>query len=303
MKKILIISLSIMTLLPATVLFGQWTTGTNVVYTDDQVLINVQTPESNTNLHIEDTHSYSSYNGVYSKATSTASRVTGESYFRANYSSLWSSSGSIWGMRGEVSNLTKIENTSSSKTSWAVGAYGRATITDPITSGYAGTGTYNIAGMVAQLSGTITTYPTNGVVSALYARDMIGGSQTWAGYFDGNSYIRDSLGVGTNEFDGYKLAVAGKIRATEVKIASLPWSDFVFDKDYNLMPIPSLKTFIEENKHLPDIPSEAEVQENGISLGEMDALLLQKIEELTLYVIDLKEENQELKARIDLLEE
>jgi hypothetical protein len=82
-----------------------------------------------------------------------------------------------------------------------------------------------------------------------------------------------------------------------------PWSDFVFNENYNLMPLPDLKQYIEENKHLPDIPTQEEVEENGINLGSMNVKLLQKIEELTLYIIELKEENLELKQRIDALED
>ncbi|WP_029903162.1 hypothetical protein [Prevotella sp. 10(H)] len=81
--------------------------------------------------------------------------------------------------------------------------------------------------------------------------------------------------------------VTGLIRAKEVKI-QLPaeWADFVFDKDYNLPSLSEVEKHIKEKQHLPDIPSEKEVKENGIDLGEMQAKLLQKIEELTLYVIE-----------------
>ena len=68
------------------------------------------------------------------------------------------------------------------------------------------------------------------------------------------------------------------------------------------MPLDDLEAFVAENKHLPDIPSAREVGENGVSLGAMQAKLLQKVEELTLYVIDLKKENEVLKERVVLLE-
>lgn len=114
--------------------------------------------------------------------------------------------------------------------------------------------------------------------------------------------VNGKLGIGTTSIPtGFDLAVAGKIIVTEVKVEALPWSDFVFKDDYKLMSIASLKSYIQENNHLPDIPSEAEVQSEGISLGEMDALLLQKIEELTLYVIEIKEENEALKNEVEAL--
>ncbi|NJN26970.1 MAG: hypothetical protein HC819_13820 [Cyclobacteriaceae bacterium] len=102
-----------------------------------------------------------------------------------------------------------------------------------------------------------------------------------------------NVGIGTNTPD-YKLDVLGTIRANEVKVAT-GWSDFVFEPDYHLPTLQEVENFIDLNGHLPDIPSAKEVEENGISLGEMDAKLLQKIEELTLYVIELKKENDQLK--------
>ena len=98
-----------------------------------------------------------------------------------------------------------------------------------------------------------------------------------------------------------KLDVAGTIRATEVKVEA-GWADFVFDKDYKLPTLQDVENHINTHKHLPDIPSEKEVKENGVSLGEMQAKLLQKIEELTLYVIDLKKENEEQEKKISELQ-
>lgn len=116
-----------------------------------------------------------------------------------------------------------------------------------------------------------------------------------------------NVGIGTTSPDS-KLAVNGTIHTKEVKVDLIGWSDFVFEDDYDLPSLTELESFISKNKHLPDVPTEAEVLENGINLGEMDATLLQKIEELTLYMIDmnkqvqqLKSENQELKEEISAL--
>jgi hypothetical protein len=89
----------------------------------------------------------------------------------------------------------------------------------------------------------------------------------------------------------YKLFVETGILTEKVKVAvknTVNWADFVFDDDYELRPIGEVETYIKENKHLPEIPSSEEVVKDGIDLGTMDAKLLQKIEELTLYIIELE---------------
>lgn len=101
----------------------------------------------------------------------------------------------------------------------------------------------------------------------------------------GTSAILNNLAIGTYNAGGYRLSVAGKIRAEEVKVCT-GWADFVFADDYSLASLSEIEQYLKENKHLPDIPSEAEVLENGIELGAMDAKLLQKVEELTLYAIE-----------------
>jgi len=111
-----------------------------------------------------------------------------------------------------------------------------------------------------------------------------------------------AVGIGTTNPDAaYRLSVNGSIRAKEIKVESV-WSDFVFEADYELMSLSRLRQSIDQNGHLPDIPSAKEVAVNGISVGEMQAKLLQKIEELTLYVLDLNEENELLKKRVASLE-
>jgi hypothetical protein len=96
---------------------------------------------------------------------------------------------------------------------------------------------------------------------------------------------------------GYNLFVEKGILTEKVKVAvktTSDWSDFVFEKNYKLTPLQELEVFINKNKHLPGIPSAQEVVDNGINVAEMDAKLLQKIEELTLYMIEMKKENEKL---------
>lgn len=109
------------------------------------------------------------------------------------------------------------------------------------------------------------------------------------------------VGIGTSDFSGtHKLRVEGSIGTREVKVQATGWSDFVFDDNYQLPSIEEVEKHILEKGHLPEIPNEEEVIENGINLGEMDAKLLQKIEELTLYVIDL---NKQVKTQNEIIEQ
>ncbi len=80
-----------------------------------------------------------------------------------------------------------------------------------------------------------------------------------------------------------------------MKVTLSGWSDFVFDESYRLPSLSELERYVKENRHLPDIPTESEVKQGGVDLGEMNALLLQKVEELTLYIIDLQKQINELK--------
>jgi hypothetical protein len=110
-----------------------------------------------------------------------------------------------------------------------------------------------------------------------------------------------NIGIGTNNVADFRLAVKGKIRATEI-VVETGWADFVFNKDYKLRNLEEVENFIEENNHLPDIPSEKEVKENGVQVGEMNAKLLQKIEELTLYMIEQNKETKKLIEKVETLE-
>ena len=92
--------------------------------------------------------------------------------------------------------------------------------------------------------------------------------------------------------------VNGKIACRELEVSTAAWSDFVFQNNYRLPPLDEVAAFISENKHLPGIPSEKEVMKDGFNVGVMSSKLLQKIEELTLYMIELKKENEALKTQI-----
>jgi len=96
----------------------------------------------------------------------------------------------------------------------------------------------------------------------------------------------------------YKLAVKGKIVTQEVVVTLSGWGDYVFDKKYSLLPLSEVEKYINKNKHLPDVPSASEIEKNGAPLGDTQVILLKKIEELTLYVIELSKKNEELQKEI-----
>jgi hypothetical protein len=109
------------------------------------------------------------------------------------------------------------------------------------------------------------------------------------------------MGVGTEDPKGYKLAVNGKIRAHEIKVETANWPDYVFAKDYALPSLKETEKHIQEKGHLPGIPSAAEVKSSGVDLGEMNAKLLKKIEELTLYLIEKEKKDTAQQEQINLL--
>jgi hypothetical protein len=110
-----------------------------------------------------------------------------------------------------------------------------------------------------------------------------------------------AVGIGTANPGSYKLAVNGTIHAKEIKVdvAAQNWPDYVFSQKHITLTLPQLEEFIIRNNHLPGIPSAIEAGENGINVGEMNSKLLEKIEELTLYLIEQNKEIIELKKTIN----
>ena len=175
------------------------------------------------------------------------------------------------------------------------------------------------------LGGTDASLTTNG-----YAQ--FGPSNTWNLVIDDNEIIarnngagndllfqqdagnilmcgleQGSVGIGvqfaSNLPAGYMLSVDGKIVAEELRIQnSNNWPDYVFSDQYKLMPLNELKTSIETNRHLPNIPSAATVLEEGILIGDMQKKMMEKIEELTLYILELHETNQKQQQEIKELQ-
>jgi len=118
-----------------------------------------------------------------------------------------------------------------------------------------------------------------------------------------NLFIEGNLGIGITNPVQAKLAVAGNVLAEEIIIELVSsWPDFVFSKSYLLPDLRDVEKHIKCKGHLPNIPTAEQVENEGLNLGEMNALLLQKIEELTLYQIELLDRLEKAESRIDELE-
>ncbi len=106
-----------------------------------------------------------------------------------------------------------------------------------------------------------------------------------------------------NQIYNFVVYTNGNIKANDLLIETPPFiPDYVFEKNYNLKSILDVEKYVNENKHLPNVPSAKEFEKSGVSVAEMQMRLLEKVEELTLYVIELKKENEAMKAKMDLIE-
>jgi len=136
----------------------------------------------------------------------------------------------------------------------------------------------NISGALKAASANITNTLTANALSAASAN------------------ISGKVNIGTSS-SNINLDVKGIIRTEEIKVCLSQGCDYVFEDDYNLMNLNDLNSFIKANKHLPDVAPAAEMEAEGINVSEMNALLLKKVEELTLYILDLQNQINELKKQ------
>lgn len=190
---------------------------------------------------------------------------------------------------GEMSVSIGYTNLASSYNAIALGKDNRAqgSIAIAIGKGNQATAANAFALGIGSVASGINSFSIGRVVNPIGGSLKIGPSPT------SYVFINDvgNVSIGTTDAKGHKLAVAGKVIAEEIKVKLQGnWPDYVFNAGYSLMPLAQLEAFINTKGHLPNVPSAREVAENGIELGEMNKVLLRKVEELTLHLIELNKQ-------------
>lgn len=148
--------------------------------------------------------------------------------------------------------------------------------------------------------------PNTKVIIGGWSNDPIIGTHKFvvkgSSLIQGDIFTDSNIGIGTyNSTDGsetYRLSVKGKVRAEEVKVYT-DWADYVFDKDYLLPSLQEVEQFIKENGHLENVPSAEEIERNGLELGDMSKIQQEKIEELTLYIIQQNKNMEKLQKEVE----
>lgn len=179
-------------------------------------------------------------------------------------------------------------------------------------NGYVGIGTSSPQSPL-DVNGTITVNVTNGS-TLIFKTPTTGAYQiaehyqagirrAWVGISNSGDYTIKKENGGSIVLDGAIVRVNNKLIATEINVKTYVWADYVFGKGYKLKTPEELENFITANKHLPNIPSAAEVEKEGVNLANMDAKLLEKVEELTLYMLAQQKQIAAQQEQIKKLEE
>lgn len=224
--------------------------------------------------------------------------------------------GAKLGVTGDTISTLPVISATATYTGGSVDVRGVSS-TSVIAPGY-GYGVYGTGGYMggffsaAGTTYTGTDYGVYGTASGSTAGTRIGvygqasgaltNEQNWGGYFPTKTYTNELRVGGTKGATGYVAAINGKLIATEVRVEALAsWPDYVFSANHKLLSIEELEASINANKHLPGIPSAAEVKESGIMLGEMQTKTMEKVEENTLYIIELNKKIKMLEDKIEQL--
>lgn len=192
------------------------------------------------------------------------------------------------------------------KNSYGSGFYINAA--DAAPNSYSGAGIYLLDGTTEKCAAVgMSNAPGLGYPVVMFRTHNWGSVFTWGNFQSPGNWNNydEKMRLDQNA----NLRLDGKLFAKEVEVKLDVWSDFVFKQGYKLLSIEEVERFIQDKGHLPDIPSETEVKNNGVALGEMQTKLLQKIEELTLYVIEqnkkitnLEYDKLSFEKRIEILE-
>jgi len=147
-----------------------------------------------------------------------------------------------------------------------------------------------------------TASGTAGTRIGVYGTASGGTINNWGGYFPTKTYMNELRVGGEKGATGYVAAINGKLIAVDVKVDALAnWPDYVFSPNHRLLPLEELEAVINKEKHLPGIPAATDVEKDGILLGEMQTKTMEKVEENTLYIIQLNKKIKELEKIIDEL--
>jgi hypothetical protein len=131
---------------------------------------------------------------------------------------------------------------------------------------------------------------------------LVSDSHDYANPSKNDLIVKGVVAIGTpitSYTNNYSLAVNGKIGAKDIQIESKSWPDYVFASDYKLPSLSEVEQYILKNRHLQDMPSAEEVSKNGYSVSEVETAMLKKIEELTLYIIELQKQVDSLNAKLE----
>jgi hypothetical protein len=166
---------------------------------------------------------------------------------------------------------------------------------------------------IIAVAGSSNTYNATGKMILGTRRSFDKGTGSGTAWNYGDDVVIDgagNVGIGTTTVPlGYKMAVAGNAIAESITVKlQANWPDYAFKKNYGLMPLTDLKAYVDKNQHLPEVPTAEQVKKDGINLGEMNTLLMKKVEELTLYLIEKdkqdkirQQEIEELKKQVEAL--